>query len=195
MKNFQVYWIRHAPVAESGQYIGHTDIPALIPPAPANLAMPLPENALWFASPLLRCIDTAHWLMESANKIDVPLHTAPELMEQNFGIWEGKTYDEVWQLADKSESWGSPSTIKPNDGESFIGVCARVDHWLEQQITNSFGAPLIIVAHAGTIRAGLRHALNINPEPALSFCVDYGSVTLTEYFPNDNSARVVYVNR
>lgn len=191
----QIFWIRHSPIDESGRYIGHTDIPALIPPSAANLAMPLPEDALWFSSPMLRTIQTANWLMDSIGK-NYPLNLAPELMEQNFGVWEGKTYDEAWEMPDNSQNWGSPSTVKPEGGESFIGVCARVDHWLDAKIKENAGQPLVIIAHAGTIRAALRHALNINPEQALSFCIDYGSVTLAEYFLNDNnSSRMVYVNR
>lgn len=191
----QIWWIRHLPVAESGRYIGQTDIPALVPPTPANLAMPLPKDALWFASPMLRTTQTAHWLMEATGELE-QLDFAPELMEQNFGEWEGKTYDEVWEIEQaKTRNWTSPAMVKPENGESFIGVCARVDHWLDAVMQKAGGRPIVIVAHAGTIRAALRHALNINPEPALSFCVDYGSVTQIEYFPTDNSARVVYVNR
>lgn len=191
----QINWIRHLPVASSGRYIGHTDIPALIPETSANLATPLPENALWFASPMLRAIDSAHWLMRSVQENVAPLQVVPELMEQNFGIWENKTYEEIWQLADKSKNWPSPAMVKPEGGESFIGLCARVDHWIEKMMKEAPGTPLIAVAHAGTIRAALRHALNIIPEQALSFAVDYGSITQVEYFLNEGGARVNYVNR
>jgi len=191
----QVNWIRHLPVASTGRYIGHTDIPAVIPSISANLAAPLPENALWFSSPLIRAVDSAHWLIQSVRENTAPLQISPELMEQNFGIWENKTYEEVWALADRSKNWESPAIIKPEGGESFIGLCARVDHWIENMMKVDINKPWIIVAHAGTIRAALRHALNIIPEQALSFAVDYGSVTQVEYFLEAGGARINYVNR
>lgn len=191
----KIIWIRHLPVAQTGRYIGHTDIPAIIPQDPANLIVPLPENALWFASPMLRTIDSAHWLMDSMGDKTTKLLVADELMEQNFGVWENKTYEEVWNLTDKSQNWSSPAMVKPEDGESFIGVCARVDHWIEGQMKLAEGKTLVVVAHAGTIRAALRHALNLIPEQALSFAVDYGSITQVEYFIQEGGSRVDYVNR
>lgn len=191
----QINWIRHLPVEDSGRYIGHTDIPAVIPGISANLVAPLPENALWFSSPLIRAVDSAHWLMRSLRENTAPLQIVPELMEQNFGVWENKTYEEAWQLADKSKNWKSPAMIKPEGGESFIGLCARVDHWIENMMKIDVSKPWIVVAHAGTIRAALRHALNLVPEQALSFALDHGSITEVEYFLEAGGARINYVNR
>lgn len=192
----KILWIRHLPVAKTGRYIGHTDIPAIIPQEPANLAVRLPENALWFASPMLRTIDSAHWLMDGSGDKTTKLEVADELMEQNFGVWENKTYEEVWQSTDAAKNWSSPALVKPEGGESFIGVCARVDHWIEEKMKLADGKPIVVVAHAGTIRAALRHALNLVPEQALFFAIDHGSITQVEYFLSDGGgARVDYVNR
>ncbi len=199
MTTLQINWIRHLPVENKGRYIGHTDIPAIIPKEAANLAVPLPQDALWFASPLMRAVDSAHWLMQSVRENIAPLNIANELMEQNFGIWENKTYEEVWSIAENSQNWQSPAMIKPQGGESFIGLCARVDHWIENMMKKVGGKNLVVVAHAGTIRAALRHTLNLIPEQALNFTVDYGSITQVEYFlpygSDSGGARVNYVNR
>ena len=195
----KIFWIRHAPVEKSGRYIGQTDIPAIIPEQAANLAMDLPKNSLWFSSPLLRSKQTANWLMASYPQMMIPeIDIASELSEQNFGVWEGKTYDEVWsdeETLAQSQDWTNPAIVKPEGGESFIGVCARVDHWIEERMAEDFGLPLVVVAHSGTIRAALRHALNLVPSQALSFAVDYGSVTEVEYAPSENTAMVHFVNR
>ncbi len=187
-----LWWIRHMPVEKTGCYIGQTDIPALIPEYQANLAMPLPEEALWFATPMLRTIDTAHWLMSHST---APLRMAPELLEQHFGKWEGKHYDEVWREEEILRDWSKPETIRPEGGENFLDVCARVDGWLEKQLAENATNHLIIIAHAGSIRAGLRHALTITPAQALAFQVDYGSITQVEYDAGEAMARVNYVNR
>lgn len=191
----QINWIRHLPVENKGRYIGHTDIPAIIPHEVANLAVPLPENALWFASPLMRAVDSAHWLRQSVQGDIAPLKIAPELMEQNFGVWENKTYDEVWSKEENSHDWQKPALIKPVGGESFADVCARVDGWIENILKEVGAKKLIVVAHAGTIRAALRHALNLIPEQALNFAIDYGSITQVEYFLDGSGARVGWVNR
>jgi len=197
-KNLQIYWIRHAPVEKSGRYIGQTEIPAIIPSHPANISTPLPSNAIWYSSPLIRSVDTAHWLMQSIGENTAPLNIAPELMEQNFGVWEGKTYAEAWAEAESSgkmKEWDNPAVIKPEGGESFIGVCARVDHWIEARMKENIDKPLIIVAHSGSIRAVLRHALGIIPSQALLFTVEYGSITFVEYPAGENTAMVHFVNR
>lgn len=195
MTTLQINWIRHLPVENKGRYIGHTDIPAIIPQEPANLAVTLPENALWFASPLTRAVDSAHWLRQSVRGNAAPLQIVPELMEQNFGVWENKTYAEVWNAAEDSHDWKKPALIKPEGGESFADVCARVDGWIENILKTVEIKPLIVVAHAGAIRAALRHALNITAEQALSFAIDCGSITQVEYFLKEGSVRVSYVNR
>jgi hypothetical protein len=41
----------------------------------------------------------------------------------------------------------------------------------------------------------LRDMLELNHEQALSFCIDYGSITQIEYFLKDDTARIMYVNR
>lgn len=183
------------PTEDTGRYIGQTDIPAIIPKELSDIPISLPKDALWYASPLSRAVDSAHWLMMSVRENIAPLNIADELMEQNFGIWENKTYEEVWSLADKSQNWQSPAMVKPEGGESFIGLCARVDHWIEKMQKETQGNPLIVVAHAGTVRAALRHALNLVPEQALYFSVNHGSITQVEYFLQEGGARVGYVNR
>ncbi len=191
----QINWIRHLPVENNGRYIGHTDIPAIIPQEAVNFSVQLPENALWFVSPLKRAIESANYFRKSAAKTTEPLQIAPELMEQNFGEWENKTYDEVWNNERTAHNWQNPTFIKPQGGENFAELCTRVDGWLENILKGNFGNPLVVVAHAGTIRAGLRHALKITPEQTLNFAIDYSSITQVEYLLDGSGARVNYVNK
>jgi alpha-ribazole phosphatase len=55
------------------------------------------------------------------------------------------------------------------------------------------GGRVIIVAHAGTIRAALALALELPPERALRFVIDPPSLTRLDRL--DNAWRVVAVNR
>ena len=190
----QINWIRHFPVENKGRYIGHTDIPAIIPEEPVNTTTILPETALWFASPLRRAVASANYLRKNAHRNSQPLQIAPELMEQNFGAWENKTYDEVWNNEKTLHNWQNPAFIKPQGGENFAELCARVDGWLENILKGKYGTPLIVIAHSGVVRAGLRHSLKITPEQALNFTIDYGSITQVEYFSGGSGARVNCVN-
>lgn len=167
----QFWWIRHAPVEKTAGYTGQTDVPALMPERPP-LWTP-DKDALCFVSPLQRAVQTAQWL-----GLEPPrLRMVPALMEQHFGAWENQPYDEVWQRAQHQYDWSRPEAIRPPGGESFADVCERVGHWLEECLARHAGTQLVVVAHAGPIRAALRHALNVEPGEVLSY--DIGNCSLT----------------
>ncbi|MEZ5691921.1 MAG: histidine phosphatase family protein [Rickettsiales bacterium] len=192
------YWVRHLPINKEGIYIGKSDVPAEIPPFPANSAMLIPQGAVWYSSPLLRSVQTANWLMETYSGKEEKLNIAAELSEQDFGKWEGKSYEEVWKNEEKLHDWLNMASVKPQGGESFSELCDRFDGWLEKQVklySNTDDMVIIaVVAHAGTIRAAIRNALEISAEKALSFNIDYGSLTQIDYLAG-SGVRVNCVNR
>lgn len=194
MPETQCWWVRHAPIERPpglGGYIGQTDVAARLPEC-ACLWVPQ-DDARWFSSPLKRAQQTAKWLGSAC--VSVPaIETDAALMEQHFGQWEGRDYDEVWQESGQLYDWAKPWALRPPGGESFIDVCARVDGWLARTLPLYAGRHLVIVAHAGTIRAALRHALAASPEQALSYTIDNCSLTHVTY-GEDQRARVNYVNK
>ena len=56
------------------------------------------------------------------------------------------------------------------------------------------GRDIVVVAHGGSIRAALAHALSINAERALGFAIDNCSLTRLDHFPSDDAWRVSAVN-
>lgn len=176
-------WIRHAPIAQTGCYTGQRDVDAILPPALSGRVFP--PDVVWFSSPLKRAVQTAQWLQPTR-----PLQYVDALKEQHFGQWEGCRYEEVWQEAEHRYDWSNPAGVRPEEGENFIDVCARVDAWLEQALVAHAGKTLVIVAHAGVIRAGLRHALALEPAQALSFPIHYTSLTHITYHPEEKRAYV-----
>lgn len=178
----KLVWIRHFPIEGKGKYIGHTDVDAVLPEEKVTIVSD--ADILWFSSPLKRCLQTAKHLGATNPK------TAPELMEQHFGAWEGQPYDCV------QCDWANPAGMKPEGGESFEEVCVRVGAWLDKLLAAHKGREAIVIAHAGTIRAGLAHALNISPHQALAFRIEHACATEIEYFTSDETvACVSYVNK
>lgn len=167
------WWIRHAPVAESGIYIGHKDVAAVLPPS-APPALPM---AHWICSPLRRAYETAAWLGGAATRV-------PDIAEQCFGEWEGKAYE-------KSDAiWQDPVGIAAPGGESFAEVVARVGNYIDSMMA----VPIIIaVAHAGAIRAALVHGLGYSPTEALQQPIDYLSLTRLRY--KDGQTEVICINQ
>lgn len=167
-----IFWIRHAPIIQKGIYTGQHDVEAIIPSHPPNFNFP--ENAVWFSSPLKRAVQTAQW-------IGKPHIIAPQLQEQHFGVWEGKSYDEVWKEAEYAYDWSKPETVRPDNGESFIDVCMRVEKWLDNTLITHPHVPFVIVAHAGSIRAGLRHIKNLTHMEALAIEIKHLEAIETQY--------------
>src|SRR5579871_206243 len=111
----------------------------------------LPENAMAYASPLRRTVDTA-----KALQLEPKLVT--ELAEQDFGMWTGHRHDDLAAAGDEgyARCWRDPARSRPPGGESFIDQIVRFRRGLDQIETG----PAILIVHSGTIRAALAVALD-----------------------------------
>lgn len=178
------WWIRHAPSdAPGGRLYGRKDVGADLSDVEgiAALAAILPARALWLTSPLRRTRETAEALLASAAlpgaTTNVEATPEPDFMEQDFGDWEGRTYDEI-----DPEFWRDPADNRPPGGESFAELTARVAsaidrHGIDRQGQETRHRDIVVVAHAGVVRAALAHALALSPAAALRFAVDPLSLT------------------
>lgn len=179
------WWVRHAPVrVNDGRIYGQTDHPcdcthdALF----TNLAKQLPEDAVWYTSPLLRTIQTADALIAAGAKAPAPLRE-PGFIEQSFGEWQGMKYTDLH--ASRGDAWHrfwlAPAAEAPPGGESFITLLDRVSEAVERLTERHRGRDIVAVTHGGTIRAAIAHALQIPPETALAFMVENVSLTRLEH--------------
>ena len=66
-------------------------------------------------------------------------------------------------------------------GESFVDVIRRVADGVGRITAIHPGRDIISVAHSGSIRAALAHALTLNPDAALTFRIDNLSLTVIEH--------------
>ena len=190
------WWlIRHAPVINHGGRIyGHTDVDADTGNRKAfkALAAVLPSRPVYVVTPLKRTTQTLAALVaaqgESSGMVSPVIE--PDLMEQNFGVWQGLTHAEVHEKrgAEAHRFWLSPARERPEDGESFTEVVDRVAAALAVLSQEHAGRDVVAVLHGGVIRAALAVALGIDPEAALRFAVHNLSLTrLTHFAPGDGS--------
>lgn len=148
----RLVFIRHGPTSwnAEGRIQGRTDV-ALSPEGVAEVTrwcLPHEFRAYrWFASPLLRAVQTARLL----GAIEVTLE--PALGEMRWGAWEGRRLEEI-----RAEDPSGIADIEargldfaPPGGESPRQVRARLAPFLAKRAAE--GAPAIAVTHKGVIRA------------------------------------------
>ncbi len=194
------WWIRHAPVRNhGGRCYGQSDVLADVSDdaAFAALARALPQEALWVTSQLTRTQQTAKAIAAAGHSIGEPL-VEPDLAEQNFGLWQGRRYEEIDQdLGEAHKFWIAPAHHAPPEGESFLDVIARAGGAIERLTRDHAGQHIVAVAHGGSIRAALQIALDTPPERALAFAIDNLSLTRIDHVDGPGQGgqwRVVSVN-
>lgn len=201
------WWIRHAPVVgQDGRLYGSLDVDCDCSDKPSfrNLARRLPTEAAWVVTPLRRTQATAAAIARHHPTGPSKFHIEPLLAEQNFGRWQGLTYDAL--ASDSAEAWQrfcrAPAVETPPDGESFGALTTRVTTAIRRLTHRHAGGDIVCVSHGGPIRAALAHALGTTPEQALSFAVDNCSLTRLDHVAGTDPAqggagdswRIVMVN-
>lgn len=169
--------IRHAPADHGGRLCGRTDVAALLPPEGVLSAARdlLAGCACHVTSPALRCRQTAGALFPGGSAGE-----DARLWEQDFGEEDGRPFAELSDLGPLSHE--TLATRRPPGGESFADMAARARPALLSLAQEArLGGPVAVVAHAGTVRAGLALALGV-VAPALAFEVAPFSMTRLRCF-------------
>ena len=192
IKPVKLYLIRHAPVKRIKGFFPEHNPDAVIKNNQLKmLAVLIPNNCVWYVSPLKRAIQTAEALSKFVTYSTLVREN--KLIEQNFGDWSGKKISEVWKIIKKIKtkhnfSFISPDVSPPN-GESFKEQSKRVGIWLEN-LNVSEGKSIVIISHAGTLRSILSHALKIKPDYAISIEILHHSISILEMIThNDNKCK------
>jgi len=192
-----IHLIRHAPVA--AEYLvncyGATDVPVapVCARTSAGLARVLPRPAHWYVTPLSRTRATAEAIF-AAGYDPVALEVEPAFIEQSFGALHGVAHDVLpTRLKSKPHPFWiiDPDEI-PDQGESSTQVKARVGPALERLADRHGGADVVVVAHGGSIRAAIAHAMDIPMRAAMHFSIRNQSVT--RLFRNGGGWHVLGVN-
>lgn len=160
-------FLRHGKTKgnEEQRYIGKTDEP-LSEAGIQELLMQkkkgvFPDIQSLYESPMKRCRMTGEILYPAWSPILVP-----EWKEIDFGIWEGKNYEELRQ--DESyqawiDSGGKIPFPKGESKELFIRRCVEGFQRIWKEICENKGQQpeaIGVIAHGGTIMAILSHYLD-----------------------------------
>ena len=173
------WWVRHAPIAPPhDQGFAPRDAVADLSDQASidRTAAGLPDDAIWLSSPAVRTRTTVEALRRAMGVSAVECDQRPELVEQDFGDWHGRTYEDVYAELDPA-SLIAPALTRPPRGETFADVMARLSPVVDSLSERHGERDIVAVAHAGTIRAAIGKALGLAPDGAIRFVVDLLSVT------------------
>jgi alpha-ribazole phosphatase/probable phosphoglycerate mutase len=111
------------------------------------------------SSPLRRCSEFAQAL---SNRTGIPLRHDERFKELGFGDWEGKSSEQIRALDAHSISrfYHDPIKYRPHGAEALEQFYQRVNSALNDSIIRHPGQHLLIVCHAGVIRAILTRVLS-----------------------------------
>jgi len=195
-----VILLRHTRLAGAvGLCYGRTDVPlaasfadelAVIRAGLAGVRF----GAVW-SSPAARCLRLAvaledKWHGRHARGVedhgrdahatsDSGVPTDARLQELNFGAWENCTWDSF--RSPESEAWAlDPWRLAPPGGESGAALWARVGAFRDELHgqAKAGGDPVLVVTHAGVIRAWLGLERGLSWAEAMSLPVSHGSLTV-----------------
>jgi probable phosphoglycerate mutase len=158
--------VRHGETAFTAErrYSGRGDVP-LSPAgeeqaqATAARVVELGPLAAVLTSPLQRCTRTAAVLAAQADP-PPPVKVVGELIECDFGRWEGLTFAEVHEQDPAAlQAWLGSSSMAPPGGESFQHVARRVGGAVAAIRDTYAGETVAVVSHVSPIKLILRDAL------------------------------------
>jgi probable phosphoglycerate mutase len=165
--------VRHGAteLTEQRRYAGRGDVPLSlagrkqVAAVARRVAGLVPSLAAVVTSPLGRCTETAAAVAAAAGSAagrasDPPVVTEPDLVECDFGQWEGRTFAEIragWP--DQLDAWLTTATAAPPGGESVQQVAKRVRRAGSALRERYPGVAVAVVSHVWPLKVLLRDAL------------------------------------
>lgn len=176
----KLYLVRHGKI-DSGKerrYIGNTDLP--LDKEGENQAKKLQnyftsiEIDKAYASPLIRCVETARKILENKN---ITANIVDGLREINMGEWEYKSFAYIKESFSKEyqERGKAMDSYAPPKGESFRELQQRVMP-IFNEIIKGGDENILIVAHAGVNRVIISKLLNLPLKDLMNIKQPYGCV-------------------
>jgi len=104
-----------------------------------------------YSSDLGRAHETARCICE---RLGVPVVAHMGLRERRFGLFEGRTFDEIHQTwPDHAHNWRRriPEWAPPEGGESLLQLRERVGRTVQDLAARHPGEQIVVVCHGGVL--------------------------------------------
>ncbi len=166
--------LRHPPPVTKGVCAGRSDFPVLDPKQfleRLQVDPDLASVARVYSSPAARCRElalliAAHWAL--------PLEIDERLHELDFGEWEGRTWKDI-ETKDprRFQAWANDwQRAAPPQGECIANLQQRIGRFVGDLAED----PVLVVTHAGPIRAMRVISQSITWESVMAEAVPYATV-------------------
>lgn len=143
-------------------------------------------------SPLQRSSETARF---AADALGVDFTIDDDLIETDFGAWEGLTFAEAAERdPDLHGDWLRDTALQPPGGESFDDVSLRVQRARDRIIAAHAGSTVLVVSHVTPIKTLLQLALGAGSSILHRLHLDLASLSVAEFYP-DGGTSVRLVNQ
>ena len=187
--------VRHGetPMTAQRRYSGRGDIElsatglAQAAAVARRLAASEPAAAVVVSSPLVRCQQTASAIAEGLGR--VPVQADPDLIECDFGEWEGLTFAEVRERwPEQLNAWLASPAVAPPGGESFEAVLARVRSARTRLLAEYPAQTVVVVSHVTPIKLILKDALVAGDAFLHRMFLDPAGLSLVDSWPDGGVA-------
>ncbi len=153
------------------------------------------DNVPWsrlVSSPMQRCHAFAVALQE---RYGLPVEVDARFREVGLGDWEGLSAEQI-MARDEAEYrafYQDPQHNRPRGSESLESFGARVAEALESVFSEYRGSHVLVIAHAGVIRAALGHVLG--SEPASWYRARIDNAAFTRFLCGRYGRKLEFHNR
>ncbi|MBO0870226.1 MAG: histidine phosphatase family protein, partial [Micromonosporaceae bacterium] len=151
------------------------------------VAARMPDVAAVVSSPLSRCTGTAQPIAEALGGVPVVVDT--DLIECDFGAWEGHTFAEVrerWPV--ELEKWLASPVVAPPGGESFRSVQLRV-RVAAARVREAYpGRTTVLVSHVTPIKLILGDALAAGDELLYRLYLEPAGLSIVDFWADSGVA-------
>lgn len=147
-----------------------------------------------YVSPLIRTKETIKYYIDEHKTI--PVITAPELIERDFGEWENLTFAQIRELDKEAfESWQSDQiNYTVPGGESSGQVQERINSFFDRITKENENKTIFIVAHLGTARHSISRLLRLRPEESWRFTMFNATYAVIDYDNTTECGVLKYLN-
>jgi len=147
------------------------------------------ENKCWdiiLSSPLKRCSNFAKHLSKDAAECLI----LDDLREIDFGDWEGKTADELFQQQTEhfNRFLRNPDSNPPPNGEALREFHQRIAQQWHNIILQYQMKHILIISHGGTMRSIISQVLKIPNSHFMRLEVPHASITRIKVYHYGNES-------